>query len=205
MEWGRNHSRSFFWRERELDPYESLVVEVLLARTRAESVEPVAREFLDRYPTPGALRQAVPESVEDLLRPLGLFRKRASALLDCAERLVVEHGGEVPEDVGELQELPYVGRYAANAILCFSFGRSQPVVDSNVARVFERYFDLREPESKLGNDKLYWAVAGRLVPKEKTRLYNWALLDLGSAICMPRSPNCEKCPVSVRCAFPENE
>lgn len=188
-----------------MEPYESLVVEVLLARTRAESVEPVARDFLDRYPSPAALQDAKTEAVEDLLRPLGLFRKRAGALLDCAERLVTDLGGEVPEDVEDLQELSYVGRYAANAILCFGFGRVRPVVDSNVARVFRRYFDLREPKSKLGNDELYWKVAAQLIPKENTRHYNWSLLDLGAAICTPQNPACERCPMAEGCLFPRNQ
>jgi A/G-specific adenine glycosylase len=204
LEWGRNHLRTFFWRERELEPYESLVVEILLARTRAESVEPVARQFLDRYPTPSALRAAKKQDVEDLLRPLGLFRKRAGALLDCARQLVENFGGKVPDDVEDLQGLPYVGRYAANAILCFGLERPRPVVDSNVARVFRRYFELREPKPKLGSDDLYWAVAGRLAPKENVRLYNWSLLDLGAEICTPRSPDCEKCPMAKGCRFPPN-
>jgi A/G-specific adenine glycosylase len=205
LEWGKEHPRSFFWRERKLEPYESLIVEVLLARTRAESVEPVAQEFIERFPKPADLREADRAEVEDVIRPLGLFRKRAKALIECGRKLTEELGGRIPRDVDRLQLLPYVGRYAANAILCFGVGQVRPVVDANVARVFQRYFDLREPKSKLENDELYWEVAAQLVSEENTRLYNWSLLDLGAAICTPQSPGCERCPMEKACHFPQNQ
>lgn len=201
LEWGKEHPRSFFWRESNMEPYESLIVEVLLARTRAESVEPVAREFIGRFPDPAALRQADRAEVEDVIRPLGLFRKRAKALIECGRKLTEGLGGRIPRDLDRLQSLPYVGRYAANAILCFGIGQARPVVDANVARVFQRYLDLREPKSKLGNDDFYWKVAWKLVPEEKTRNYNWSLLDLGAAVCKPESPDCEECPVAKGCTF----
>lgn len=201
LEWGEEHPRSFFWRERELDPYESLIVEVLLARTRAESVEPVAQEFIGRFPDPAALHGADRAEVEDVIRPLGLFRKRAKALLECGRKLTEDLEGKIPRGVDRLRSLPYVGRYAANAILCFGIGQVRPIVDANVARVFERYFDLREPKSKLGDDEFYWEVAARLVPEKNARLYNWSLLDLGGSICIPKSPSCESCPVAEECFF----
>jgi A/G-specific adenine glycosylase len=200
LEWAGTHPRTFFWRTEKLDRYELLVVEVLLARTRAEAVEPVARAFLRSYPSVHALARADVADVERILRPLGLFRKRASALVTMANSVVGRFGGIVPERRPDLLQLAYVGRYAANAVHCFEVGRRAAVVDANVIRVLGRFFDLPKPAGKAEHAEEYWQLANRLVPSAWPREYNWALLDLGAAICTARAPKCGECPVSLHCA-----
>lgn len=197
--WGRDNMRSFFWREQGLSAYECLVVEVLLARTRAETVEDVALRFLETYPNPDSLATADYTELEELLHPLGLFRKRARAFERMGGMLKEEYEGHVPQDLEDLRRLPYVGRYAANAILCFCFGERRAIVDANVARIFQRYFGLEAPTSKLENEEGYWQLAESLLPDRDVRLYNWSLLDLGAQICAPQNPMHEECPLSTTC------
>jgi len=199
MRWAKTHLREFFWREGTLSPYEFLVIEVLLARTRARSAEPVARSFLDRYPDVQSLSQAHRDELEAILRPLGLFRKRAKAFSRMSELLIERHDGDVPNDEIALLDLPYVGRYSANAVRCFAFGESCGVVDANVARVLSRFFDLQSPRGKIANANEYWDLANRLVSEESPRRYNWALLDLGALVCKPGTPECNSCLLSSRC------
>lgn len=201
LRWIRRNGRHFFWREPGLTRFEVLVTEVLLARTRADAVEPVAQNLLREYPDAPALANAQIESVERILYPLGLYRKRAKALVGLAGTLVERHGGRVPRDLESLLSLPYVGRYAANAILGVAFGARRPVVDANVARLFERYFGLRPAVGKLEHAEEYWDLATSLLPSKNVRLYNWSLLDLGALVCIPRSPRCEVCPLRKDCHF----
>jgi len=199
--WAESNLRSFFWRNEELDSYSMLVVEVLLARTRAETVAPIARQFLVRFGSPELLAKADIRDLESILRPLGLYRKRAQALHRLGNMLADSHDSVVPQDQSSLLDLPYVGKYAANAVRCFSFNDRTPVLDANVARIFGRFFGLPLPTRKLENEDGYWGLALALLPMNNVKVYNWALLDLGSVVCRPKSPICGKCPLANKCAY----
>src|SRR5688500_18893620 len=67
LRWAKGGRRKFFWRDAGVSPYELLVIEILLARTRAEAVEPVAIRLLARFPSPAELATARIPEVERLL------------------------------------------------------------------------------------------------------------------------------------------
>lgn len=119
LSWSAGNLRQFPWRETR-DPYEVLVAEILLQRTFAGKVEPVYVLLIERYPTVDELGEAEAEDVAEILEPLGLQNKRGRALVRIGNSLA-ESG--VPEEETELLELPFVGKYAANATLCFAFDR----------------------------------------------------------------------------------
>lgn len=197
--WGKTHGRQFPWRARGLSTFELLVTEVLLARTRADAVVSVAHALFGRWPDAISLAHARQDELEQVLAPLGLFRKRARALLPLAQQLVERHAGHPPASLEALLTLPYVGRYAANAFLCFGLGQRRPVVDANVARVFQRYFGVAPWPGKLEHAEDYWTLAARLLPLDDVQRYNWSLLDLGAIICKPRTPDCPQCPLRETC------
>lgn len=201
LDWGDRNRRSFFWRDEPLSLFEALVVEILLARTRAEAAEPVAQSLMERAPTPQELVSMGETKLRNLLEPLGLHRKRAAALVKFGEELSGRGSESIPSDPEVLISLPYVGRYAANAAVCFSRGVPRPIVDANVARVLERGFGLPSPDGKLESEREYWELARRLVPEERPRDYNWSLIDLGAVLCRPRTPICESCPLRQLCRF----
>lgn len=198
--WGRTNLRDFVWRRGGVSHFHGLVTEVLLARTRADAVAGVAEELYATYRTAGELAAAGLDEVERLLRPLGLFRKRAVALTRLAARLEAEHGGEVPARFERLEELPGVGPYAAGAFATFFRRERRPVVDANVVRVFARYFGLGRTGERLGDDRALWDFAARLLPRSGAAAYSWALLDLGGTICTPRAPRCDACPLRFPCS-----
>lgn len=193
LNWSSANLRSFPWRDTS-DPYEILVAEILLQKTAAEKVEPIYREFLNTYPTLQELADADREELADIIYTLGLQNQRSSALVSIGQELA-ETG--VPDDENELLELPYVGRYAANATLCFAFGEPRPIVDANVVRVYNRAFgkdfDYR--------DEAAWEFAAEVLPENDAWEYNLAVLDFAAAICVPGRPKCKKCFFSDRCDY----
>lgn len=201
LRWWDAHGRRFFWREPGMSPFAVLVVEVLLAKTRAEVVAPVAPVLLSRFPSASALARANPRTLERVLYPLGLHRKRARQLIACAAVLAREHGGEVPGSEDALLELPGVGRYAANAVLSVAFGQRRPVIDANVARIFGRVFALAPPPPRLSAAHDLWGLAARLLPRRRSKEFTWALLDLGSMVCIAQGPACADCPLQRLCAY----
>ena len=121
-------------------------------------------------------------------------------LLDAARAVVEKYSGEIPRSRTELESIPGVGHYIAAAIRCFAFGEQDAIIDSNVVRVYGRVFDLTVTDS-LRRNREFHQLAQSLVDPEHPREYNLALLDLAAAICTPRSPRCEQCPIAVHCSY----
>lgn len=195
LEWSIGNLREFPWRE-TTDPYKVLVAEILLQRTPAERVEPVYEEVVEAYPNLAAIADAEVAQLAEMLQTLGFQNQRAQALVDIGKEFC---SGGIPQDESKLLELPYVGRYAANATLCFAFGQSCPIVDANVVRVYGRAFNMQlDPEAPEA-----WHFAEQMLPETEVQQYNLALLDFGSAVCSPVTPNCDTCFFESNCEFTE--
>lgn len=193
LDWSEGNLRSFSWRNTK-DPYEILVAEILLQKTAAEKVEPVYDELLATYPTPKALGEADQEQLADIIYSLGLQNQRSRALISVGE---ATRDIGVPSNIEELLELPYVGRYAANATLCFAFEQSRPIVDANVVRIYNRVFD---KEFDYRDDEA-WSFAGEALPPDNSRRYNLAILDFAATVCVPKVPNCHSCFFTNSCQY----
>jgi A/G-specific adenine glycosylase len=165
----------------------------MLQRTRADLVVPVYEEVIERYPSAGALAQAPPREVENLLRPLGYSHRNAR--IQAAAR-ACEEG--VPRTLPGLLAIPGVGRYAASATLCFAFGRRLAIVDPNVIRVLDRLGLGSSIRSRPRDDPSLWEAANVLVPRGAAREWNFGLLDLGALVCRPKA-RCNECPLLSWC------
>ena len=99
-----------------------------------------------------------------------------------------------------LIELPHLGRYGANAVLCLSFGAQVGIVDANVARVLSRVSSLHVPVELHKAEEL-WDVATSISSLGDAREINLALLDLGALVCTARRPGCEACPLLDGCEY----
>jgi len=165
--WYAAHGRDLPWRHTR-DPYAILVSEVMLQQTQVSRVVPRWTEWLERWPTVEALAAASRADVIVAWQGLG-YNRRAVSLHEAARR-VAEDGW--PDD---LTELPGVGRYTADAVGAFAFGRPVLPVDVNIGRVLER-------------------AGGEFGPEAAQ-----ALFDLGATICLARIPRCDECPLAARC------
>ena len=121
------------------DPF-SLVIAVLLsAQTTDAAVNKVTPVLFDRWPTPADLAGAPLPEVEEILHPLGFFRSKARHVVECAQMVVSDFGGEVPRTMAELTRLPGVGRKTANIVLNNPFGIVEGIaVDTHVFRIATR-------------------------------------------------------------------
>jgi A/G-specific adenine glycosylase len=147
------------------------------------------------WPTPSACAAAPRADVVRAWAGLG-YDRRALSLHRCAEAIVAEHDGHVPDDLARLVELPGVGPYTARAVLAFAFGRDVAVVDTNVARVL-----LRSQVGKPMPLRDVQALADALVPPGDGWSWNQALLDLGATVCTARRPRCDECVWAGTCAW----
>ncbi len=202
LEWFEVNGRSFIWRERP-EPYIVLISEILLKKTTAPVVNSFMPRFLGEYPTAEKIASSNERGLRDLLQPLGLSKQRSRQLIGLARALVERHGGRVPPRTSLLLDLPGVGRYTANAVRSAAFGRAVPIVDTNVARVIVRMFGIQPSRFEARKSPEIWDLARKVVGREpvRSRLLNWALLDLAAALCKPRKPKCPICPLNSYCVY----
>lgn len=200
VDWYAGAARDLPWRRPGTDAWAVLVSEVMLQQTPVARVEPVWRDWMDRWPTPAALAAVPPADVIRAWGKLG-YPRRALRLRETAAALVERHAGRVPDDVAALEALPGIGTYTARAVACFGHGQPQPVVDTNVRRVVAR---LVHGQAEAGNARAADLTdIAALAPADASRAarFSVAAMELGALVCVARSPRCGACPVRDRCAW----
>jgi len=204
LKWSSGRNRDFIWRKPGCTPFLILVSEMLLRKTKAETVDIIVRGLFRKYPTPNKLARAKFPDLSEMLRPLGLFRMRSRAIVEVARRLSGVKYKRFLGSYKNIVSLPHVGRYTANAVLCFAFDQRRPIVDGNVVRLFNRFFGTRVPIEVHKADDL-WELAEGLLPPNGAKEFNWALLDMARSVCRVKSPNCHACPISKGCLYFKGE
>lgn len=201
LDWYGEHARPLPWRDPSCTPWGVLVSEVMSHQTPVARVEPVWREWMTRWPTPGDLAAESPGEVVRAWGRLG-YPRRALRLHAAATAIVAEHGGEVPSSYDDLLALPGVGDYTAAAIASFAFGRRHVVLDTNVRRVLARAVSGVEfPATSVTRPERELATS--LLPDEDATAATWAVavMELGALVCTAANPRCEQCPVRDLCAW----
>ena len=199
--WFRANARDLPWRRPGFTAWGTLVSEFMLQQTPVVRVIPRLTEWLERWPTPGALAAVPPGDAVRAWASLG-YPRRALNLHACAVAICELHGGIVPEDVDELLALPGVGPYTARAVAVFAYGHRHPVVDTNVRRVLARAVD-GQGEPAPPSIRRNLAAMDALLPASlaDARMFNAAAMELGAIVCTARSPKCDVCPIRDACVW----
>ncbi len=179
------------------DPYRVWLSEVMLQQTTVAHASPYFEAFTRRWSDVEALAAAAEEDVMAAWAGLGYYA-RARNLIACAREVAADHGGRFPDTEEGLRKLPGIGRYTAAAIAAIAFERRAVVVDANVERVVARLFAV-ETELPAAREEIY-RLAGSITPDSQSGDFAQAMMDLGSTICTPRSPDCGSCPLAPGCA-----
>ncbi|MET9748867.1 endonuclease III [Streptomyces ardesiacus] len=188
----------------ELDfenPFQLVVATVLSAQTTDLRVNQTTPALFAKYPTPEDLAAAVPEEVEEILRPTGFFRAKTRSVIGLSKALVEDFGGEVPGRLEDLVKLPGVGRKTAFVVLGNAYGRPGITVDTHFQRLVRRWRWTEETDP----DKIEAAV-GALFPKSDWTDLSHHVIWHGRRICHARKPACGACPIAPLCpAYGEGE
>ncbi|MFI9629849.1 endonuclease III [Streptomyces sp. NPDC052042] len=188
----------------ELDftnPFELLVATVLSAQTTDLRVNQTTPAVFAAYPTPEDMAAAVPEELEEIVRPTGFFRAKAKSLIGLSAAIRDNYGGEVPGRLSDLVTLPGVGRKTANVVLGNAFGVPGITVDTHFGRLVRRWkwTDQEDPEK-------VEAEIGAIFPKSEWTMLSHRVIFHGRRICHARKPACGACPIAPLCpAYGEGE
>lgn len=195
--WYKMHARDLPWRQNR-DPYLVWISEIMLQQTQVATVESYFLRFREAFPTVEALAAAGEEDVLRLWEGLGYYR-RARQLHAAAKVLADEYGGRFPDDPESVRALPGIGRYTAGAILSIAFDAREPILEANTIRLFCRLLAYRGQPTSTEAQRLLWSMAEAVLPRREVGAFNQGLMELGSQVCTPKTPLCDRCPVAELC------
>jgi endonuclease III len=180
-----------------INPFTLLVAVVLSAQATDAGVNKATPALFALADTPEKMAALGEGRVRDLIKTIGLFRTKAKNVVALSQKLVAEHGGQVPRSREALEALPGVGRKTANVVLNIAFGEPTIAVDTHIFRVGNR--------TGMATGKTPFEVETKLeqvVPaKYKRHAHHWFILH-GRYTCVARKPLCEKCIISDLCQWP---
>lgn len=199
LRWYKINDRGYPWRRPSATTYQRVIAEVLLQRTKADVVAKMFAPFIAKYPSWRRLAHASEGELQETLKPLGLWKRRALSVGAFAKAMN-ETRGRFPKERKRLEAIPAVGQYVCNAILLFDQGICQPLLDVNLARVLERLFGPRKL-ADIRYDPYLQELSMRIVQHQNPARINWAFLDLAAMVCTARSPRCNICALRKHCCF----
>ncbi|MDP2409595.1 MAG: endonuclease III [Pseudolabrys sp.] len=179
------------------NPFTLLVAVALSAQATDAGVNKATPALFALADTPEKMAALGEDRIRDLIKTIGLFRNKAKNVAALAQKLVAEHGGEVPREREALEALPGVGRKTANVVLNVAFGEPTIAVDTHIFRVGNR--------TGMATGKDVFAVEQKLdavVPAHyKSHAHHWLILH-GRYICVARKPRCDVCIIADLCKWP---
>lgn len=197
--WFALNQRSFPWREQEVTPFETLISEILLQRTKAETVAAFFPAFFKKYASWEDLSHSDLTSLEDFLRPLGLYRHRAKRLKKIADTWVQKNGA-APKTTQQLKDYNLHSLYLSNAFSLFFLRKKAPLLDVNMSRILHRFFGIPAKED-VRLDKSMLKLAQRVIHTKDCISLNWAFLDFAALVCKARNPLCDHCVLQFHCHY----
>ncbi len=178
------------------DPWRLLVMGRLSAQCTDARVNIVCRELFREFPTPESMAYADIGKIEDIVKPCGLYRMKASSIKEASRMIVEDYDGEIPSEMDELLKLPGVGRKIANLIIGDVFGGECVVCDTHCMRICGRFGMYSEEQRN--PDKIE-KILLELLPRGEGSDFCHRIVNFGREFCTARSPRCTECPVSDLC------
>ena len=176
-------------------PFQLLVAVVLSAQCTDKRVNMVTPALFAAYPDAASMAKASEEEIFEYIHSVSYPHNKSHHLAGLSRMLVEEFGGEVPDDMEQLQRLPGVGRKTANVVEAVYFEKPAMPVDTHVFRVANRIGLTVNSKTPLQTEReLVKYIPAELLPKA----HHWLILH-GRYVCQARRPKCEKCGLTEVC------
>ena len=175
--------------------YELLIATVLSAQTTDKRVNMVTKELF-KYSLE-ELSNLDLKTIENIIRPIGTYTRKAVYVKEIANRLLTEQKGIVPNNRKYLESLPGVGRKVANVVLSNLFNEPCIAVDTHVNRVAKRLGFAKEKDDVFEVEKKLMKV----FPKNKWSRLHHQLVLFGRYTCKSKNPECLNCPFNTKCQY----
>lgn len=188
LKWSKKNKREYSWRDSN-DPWKILLLEIIAQQTQLDRANIYYEKFIKRFPTPKEMSIVTKKEILSLWSGLG-YNSRALRLHEASKILSKKSFNSIYPN---FEVLPGVGKYTKNAILSFAYKEKVIAQDTNVIRIFSRFFGIKNPESFIEeNEKI-------ILKNIQSRKFNEALMDFGSKICKSKNPLCDSCLLEPNC------
>lgn len=177
------------------EPFELLVATILSAQCTDERVNKTTPTIFAKYSTPKDFADIDINELKNLIHPCGFYRNKAKNIKACANKILSDFDGIVPQSAEELISLPGVGRKTANVVMLEAFGIAQGIaIDTHAKRISNLIGLSKESDPlKIEKDLL------NIFPKEYLKDINHLFMWHGRNICTARNPKCNVCPINKYC------
>jgi len=175
-------------------PYTILMATLLSLRTKDENTARVVSKLFIIADTPQQMLQIPIEELQEIVKPTGMYRKKAQILHDVSQTLIDKFNSEVPQTQKELLSIKNIGEKTANIVLNNAFNIPIIAVDTHVHRIPNLLGFINTK-----NDRETQRELSKKIPKEYWSITNFNIVSFGQTICKPINPNCDICPISVFC------
>ena len=118
--------------------YELVIAVMLSAQTTDRSVNAVTPILFEKYPSLDDLNKASLEDIEEILKPIGLYKNKAKNLKGIVKDMIERFNYVVPSDKEQLMTLPGVGNKTAGVIRAEIFQIPDLPVDTHILRIAKR-------------------------------------------------------------------
>ena len=229
IDWYEQNHRILPWRETD-DPYKIWISEIILQQTRVAQGMEYYHRLITRFPDIQSLADAKEDEVLLYWQGLGYYSRarnlhKAAQLMKNHEIFKLNndninnlrgnqlsaalngHSSELlsyEKIFAALRSMPGVGDYTAGAIASFAFDLPYPALDGNVYRVLSRLYDCEIAFDTTQGKKHFRQLAEDLLDRERPRLFNSAIMELGALHCVPTAPDCSTCPLNTWCKALDN-
>lgn len=199
LEWFKVNGRIFPWRNENTSNYQIIISEILLQKTKAETVAKYYDIFFKKYPDWNKLTKATIINLEEILKPLGLQKHRAKRLFKIAQEYKNKKGS-LPKNKQELNESSLASQYISGAYELFILNQRAALIDVNMSRLLRRFFHPKEFQD-VRKDKIVIDLAQNVINVKSCKELNWAILDFSAMVCKSQKPDCLNCILKSRCEF----
>lgn len=198
LDWWVHFGRHDLAWQKNPTPYRVWVSEIMLQQTKVTTAIDYFDRFCQSFPSLEDLAHAPIDQVLAHWSGLGYYA-RARNLHKTAQICMQNYNGDLPTTASELEALPGIGRSTANAIIAQAHNQRAVILDGNVVRVLTRHRAIQGWAGQSAIKKKLWALADCYTPDHSAANYTQAIMDLGAMVCLPKSPNCDACPVAEDC------
>ena len=168
---------------------------MLSAQTTDKSVNAVTPILFNKYPSLEALNKVPLEDIEEILKPIGLYKNKAKNLKGIVKSLIEDFDSKVPSDKDELQKLPGVGNKTAGVIRAEIFRIPDLPVDTHILRISKRLNLAKKDDEPIDVEM----KLKKIIPEERWIKSHHQLIHFGRYFCTARNPQCKKCKISDMC------
>ena len=175
--------------------YELVIAVMLSAQTTDKSVNSVTGALFKKYQSLDALNKASLEEVEEVIKPIGLYKNKAKNLKGIVKDLVERFNYQVPSDKDLLMTLPGVGNKTAGVIRAEIFQIPDLPVDTHILRISKRLGLANQKDEPIDVER----KLKKLIPEERWIKSHHQLIHFGRYFCTARSPKCAECKIKDLC------